>query len=43
MGDVRVEIVVMNLRTGARSAPLVALADTGATLTLVPGPLLEEC
>jgi hypothetical protein len=29
MGDVRVEIVVLNPRTGARSDPLVALADTG--------------
>ena len=42
MGEVRVEIVVVNPRTGARSEPMVALADTGATLTVIPGALLEE-
>ncbi len=41
MGEVRVEIVVMNPRTGARSEAMVALADTGATLTVLPGDLLE--
>jgi clan AA aspartic protease len=41
MGEVRVEIVVINPRTGARSEPMVALADTGATLTVIPGALLE--
>jgi len=40
MGEVRVEIVVMNPKTGARSEALMALADTGATLTVVPGDIL---
>ena len=40
MGEVRVEIAVINPRTGARSEEIMALADTGATLTVVPGPLL---
>lgn len=35
MGEVRVQIVVMNPRTGARSEEVTALADTGATLTVV--------
>lgn len=38
----RVQIVVMNPRTGARSEEIIALADTGATLTVVPGGLLRE-
>ena len=42
MGEVRVEIVVVNPRTGAQAEPIVALADTGATLSVVPGALLEE-
>jgi clan AA aspartic protease len=42
MGEVRVEIVVVHLRTGAQSEPMVALADTGAALTVIPGGLLEE-
>lgn len=42
MGDVRVQIAVINPRTGARSEEITALADTGATLTVVPGPLLER-
>jgi clan AA aspartic protease len=42
MGEVRVEIAVINPRTGARSEEIVALADTGATLTVVPGPLLAR-
>jgi len=41
MGEARVEIVVVNPRTGAQSAPILALADTGATLTVIPGALLE--
>jgi len=40
MGEVRVEIVVMNPRTGARAEGITALADTGATLTVIPGHLL---
>lgn len=42
MGEVRVQITVINLRTGARSEEITALADTGATLTVVPGSLLEN-
>ncbi len=41
MGEVRVEIFVVNPRTGARSEAITALADTGATLTVVPGEILE--
>lgn len=37
MGQVRVQIVVVNPRTGARSEEVTVLADTGATLTVVPG------
>jgi clan AA aspartic protease len=40
MGEVRVEIAVINPRTGARSEDIAAVADTGATLTVVPGRLL---
>jgi len=40
MGEVHVEIVVVNPRTGARSEEVTALADTGATLTVIPGELL---
>jgi hypothetical protein len=40
MSEVHVEIVVVNPRTSARSEPVVALADTGATLTVMPGELL---
>lgn len=42
MGEVRVAIVVENPRTGARSEELIALADTGATLTMVPAALLQQ-
>ena len=42
MGEVRVEIVVMNPRTGARSEEVTALADTGATLTVVPAEILRR-
>lgn len=42
MGEVRVEIVVVNPRTGARSETITALADTGATLTVVPGQILAS-
>ena len=41
MGEVRVAIVVVNRETGAQSDELVALADTGATLTVIPGEILE--
>ncbi len=42
MGEVHVEIVVVNPRTGARSGEITALADTGATLTVIPGELLRR-
>ena len=42
MGEVRVEIVAVNPETGTRSQPMVALADTGATLTMLPGDVLES-
>lgn len=41
MGEVRVEIVVANPRTGAQSEEITALADTGATLTVVPREILQ--
>ena len=41
MGEVRVEIVVVNPRTGARSEEIIALADTGATLTVIPAEILQ--
>lgn len=42
MGEVRVQIVVVNPRTGARSEEVSALADTGATLTVVPADILRR-
>jgi clan AA aspartic protease len=42
MGAVRVEVVVGNPRTGVRSEAIAALADTGATLSVIPGALLGE-
>ena len=42
MGEVRVTIVVDNPRRGARSEELTALADTGATLTVVPATALRQ-
>ena len=42
MGEVRVEIVAVNPQTGLRSEPIVALADTGATLAVLPGEMLER-
>jgi clan AA aspartic protease len=42
MGEVRIPIVVENPRTGARSEELIALADTGATLTVVPAAALRQ-
>jgi hypothetical protein len=42
MGEVRVQIVVVNLRTGARSQEVTARADTGATLSVVPGHILRQ-
>jgi len=42
MGEVRVSLFVTNLRTGARSEEIPALADTGATLCVIPRAVLEE-
>ncbi len=42
MGEIRVEIVAVNPRTGARPEAVVALADTGATLTVMPGEVLDR-
>jgi clan AA aspartic protease len=42
MGEVRVAIVVVNPRTGARSPEITALADTRATLTVIPGEILQR-
>ena len=42
MGEVRVAMTVINPRTGARAEDITAVADTGATLTVVPGQLLES-
>jgi predicted aspartyl protease len=42
MGEVRVEVVVANPHTGAQSEPVTALADTGATLAVLPGPILDR-
>jgi aspartyl protease family protein len=41
MGDVRVHITVVNPVTAARSEKIVALADTGATLTVIPAGVLH--
>jgi aspartyl protease family protein len=41
VGEVRVEITVANPRTGERSQSGVALADRGATLTVMPGRILD--
>ncbi len=42
MGEVRVQIAITNPQTGARSEEITALADTGATLSVIPGWLLES-
>jgi clan AA aspartic protease len=42
MGEVHVEFVVVNPRTGARSGEITALADTAATLTVIPGEVLRR-
>ena len=42
MGEVLVEITVANPVSRARSARVRALADTGATLSVIPGPVLES-
>ena len=42
MGEVHVQIAIINPRTGARSEEIAALADTGATLSVIPAALLES-
>lgn len=42
MGEVRVDIAVVNPRTGAQSEEITALADTGATLTVIPREVLQR-
>jgi aspartyl protease family protein len=42
MGEVRVEIVAVHSRSGARSEAMLALANTGATLTVMPGEVLDR-
>lgn len=42
MGEVHVQIAITNPRTGARSEEFTALADTGATLSVIPASLLES-
>ena len=42
MGQVNVQIAIVNPRTGARSEEFVALADTGATLCVIPAAALES-
>ncbi len=42
MGGVRVEIVVVNPRTGTRSEEIIALADTRATLSVIPREILQR-
>jgi len=41
MGEVHVNIMVVNPQTGVRSGEISALADTGATLTVIPGEVLR--
>lgn len=42
MGEVRVQIIIINPRTDARSEEITALADTGATLSVLPGEVLQR-
>jgi clan AA aspartic protease len=42
MADVHVRIAITNPHTGAQSEDITALADTGATLTMIPGSMLER-
>jgi predicted aspartyl protease len=41
MGEVRVAMTVINPRTGTRSEEMTAVADTGATLSVIPGQILD--
>jgi len=42
LGEFRVQVVVVNPRTGARSEEITALVDTAATLTVVPRDVLQQ-
>jgi clan AA aspartic protease len=42
VGDVHVQIAITNPRTGAQSEAISAVADTGATLSVIPAALLES-
>src|SRR2546428_7853836 len=42
MGEVRVDVVVSNPRTGVQSQGVTALADTGATLSVIPAEILHQ-
>ncbi|MBM3220930.1 MAG: Retroviral aspartyl protease [Candidatus Rokubacteria bacterium] len=42
MGEIYVPLTVINPQTGAQSEPITALVDTGATLAMLPGALLES-
>jgi clan AA aspartic protease len=42
MEEVHVNIIVVNPRSGERSEEIIALADTGATLTVVPREILHR-
>jgi clan AA aspartic protease len=42
MGETWIPVVLENARTGARTEELLALADTGATLTMIPGAALRQ-
>ena len=42
MGQVNVQIAIVNPRTDARSEEFTALADTGATLCVIPAAILES-
>lgn len=42
MGDVHVRISVANPRASTRAFDITAIADTGATLSLIPAALLDD-
>src|SRR5207302_9496347 len=42
MGEVRVDVVVSNPGTGVQSKGVSALADTGATLSVIPAEILQQ-
>jgi clan AA aspartic protease len=42
VGEVYAPVTVINPQTGAQSESITALVDTGATLAMLPGALLER-